>query len=161
MDNSGTIIDLANVRRKTSTSTSNVSLEPRVSSQSAQSGSGGSIPSQQPPLPSPSDPSGGGWHSYLIWGAIGALGVALIGLAVMFHNESKEINARISSNQEALVQKIHETQIDLTKQISGFEQRLNIKLDNDKKDISREIEKQESELNDLQKMLFNSRNGKE
>ena len=75
-----------------------------------------------------------------VWVAIVLIIAWLSFLTYTFHNESKEINNKISTNQEELIKQISSSQIDLKNLISEFERR------------------HESDIRELQKMLLQAQN---
>lgn len=136
-DGDRTVINLAEVRSQTATSTSEI--EPKISSETTYAGQLHSYPSQYQHL-KPSGPSGPEFGTKAIYVAISVLFLWLGTITVMGFNESKEINNKISTNQEDLLKQISSSQIDLKNQLSDFERR------------------QEADFRELQKMILEGQN---
>ncbi len=144
MDKNPTIVNLAEIRSGTSSTTASTSSSPeqRVSSQATPppiSRNQQGFPPQTPVNPAPSDPSGS-FNNIAVWAVIVFIISWLAWLSNAFYTESKELNNKISENQKQVMQSISDYQMDLKNQISDFERR------------------HEADMRELQKMILQSQN---
>lgn len=144
MDENPTVVNLAEVRSSTTTSTGSTrASEQTVSSQAtpptASAGGHGHY-NYSPVAPAPSEPSGTGYGSKAIIAAIAFLYLWLGTVTFLAFNESKEIREKVSANQEELLKQISSSQIDIKNQISEFERR------------------HEADMRELQKMILQQQN---
>ena len=140
-DGNRTVVNLADIRPETSTSTSSSAGEQATRAPTS------APPQQNPPyntyIPAPSGPFDNFNHIAAIWVVIGLLCSWLVFLTYNFYTESKEIRKDISDNQQDLIKLINSSQIDIKNQISNFERR----HENDIRTLQKMILEQNSHRN--------------